>query len=286
MEQSKCFEEEYEKFLQQYNVVDENLKITITIPLILKKLKESGFNVVNYNISTEDYKDYLQKTNYVENYPKYLQEFGESLPKKTMQHYISYKLLDMCKSDVYMDIASSNSVFPQIVNKLCGAMTYRQDIRYKWGKHGECIGSFASEIPMPDESINYMALHCSLEHFEDNEDYNFFKEAYRLLTVGGKVCIVPLYLANEYVIMTSPSVWYNKYAVYTDFPKLDIRAKISINESIKQRQSKHYSVEILKEELLDKYSDKFDIVVYHIENASKFKGAYPFALILTKLGGC
>lgn len=273
---------EYQLFLEKYDNVEENIPIHINAAKIIDGLKAAGFEVVNYSIDNEDYQEYLEMIDYHNNYPAYLNEFKDNLPSKTVQHYVSYKLLNMKSGAVYVDIASSNSVFADIAERLCHVKAYKQDIGYQWGIHGNRIGSFASSVPMPDHSVDYMALHCSLEHFEGDEDFKFFKEAYRLMPVGGKVCIIPLYLADEYIIQTSPSVWLYKYTVYDQVPELDRRAKISVNDSICQRQSKFLSVDILKEELLEKYSDKFRIQIYYIENCREVKGANPFALILEK----
>lgn len=274
--------QEYQLFLEKYEHVEENVPIRIHATEIIDGLKKAGFEVVNYRIDQDDYREYLERIDYEKNYPSYLNEFGEHLPSKTVQHYVSYQLLHMNSGAVYVDIASSNSVFSDIAERLCHVKAYKQDIGYQWGIHGNRIGSFASSVPMPDHSVDYMALHCSLEHFEGNEDFKFFQEAYRLMPVGGKVCIIPLYLADEYIIQTSPSVWLYKYTVYDKAPELDPRAKISINDSICQRQSKFLSVDILKEELLEKYSDKFRIQIYYIENCREVKGANPFALLLEK----
>jgi hypothetical protein len=51
-----------------------------------------------------------------------------------------------------------------------------------------------------------MALHNSFEHFEKDADTRFIKEASRVLVKGGKLCILPLYLSENYLIMTDPSV--------------------------------------------------------------------------------
>lgn len=280
---NKVFNKEYEKFLQKYEFIGENMRITVNAPQIAEDLEKADFEVLKYRVDKDDYDQYLSQANYQVEYPEYIEEFKESLPGKTFQHYVSYKLLDMKKDDVYMDVASSNSVFPYIAEKICQVKTFKQDISYKWGVNGNRIGSYASSIPMPDNSIDYMALHCSLEHFEGNEDFLFIKEAHRLLSVKGKVCIIPLYLADEYVIMTSPKVWIDKYSVYIKAPEFDPRARISINDSIRQRQSKHFSVQILKEELLDKFSDKFNIKIYFIENFREFERAKPFVLVLEKI---
>ena len=182
---------------------------------IKKKFEEAGFPVIEYVVNIEDYKSWLKEIDYPQNYSVYAETFGENLCKKQFQHYVSLELLGISKDTVVLDVASSASVFPEIVNKKYASVVYRQDIGYKWGLNDYVIGSFASDIPLPDSFIDNITLHCSLEHFEDKEDFNFFKEAYRILKNKGKVCVIPLYMADEYYIMTSPDVWLSKYKVYS-----------------------------------------------------------------------
>ncbi len=248
---------------------------------IKNKFMEMGFSVIDYTVNVEDYKKWLSEIDYEQNYPDYTRIFGQSLCEKQFQHYVSLKLLDISKDTVVLDVASSVSVFPEIVRKKYDSIIYKQDIEYQWGVNDYVIGSFASDIPLPDKSIDCMTLHCSLEHFEDMEDFKFFKEAHRILRNGGKVCVIPLYMADEYCIRTSPEVWLSKYKVYSKCPKFDKRAGIIIDNNIRQRQSKFYSVEILKEELLNEEMQLVPTVVY-ISNYHEFKRTTPFALILEK----
>ncbi len=60
------------------------------------------------------------------------------------------------------------------------------------------IGGSIEAIPLPDESLDGIACHHSFEHFRDDLDVKFVQEAVRLLKVGGKLAITPLFLTNEY----------------------------------------------------------------------------------------
>jgi len=51
-----------------------------------------------------------------------------------------------------------------------------------------------------------MALHCSFEHFEQDSDIKFIKEANRVIRRSGKLCILPLYLFNRYAMQLDPLV--------------------------------------------------------------------------------
>lgn len=74
------------------------------------------------------------------------------------------------------------------------------------GIHVNDIGGDAGSMPVEDSFATKMALHFSLEHFEQDPDIRFIKEAIRVLRKGGKWCILPLYLFNRYAIKTDPSV--------------------------------------------------------------------------------
>jgi hypothetical protein len=43
-------------------------------------------------------------------------------------------------------------------------------------------------------------MHNSFEHFEDDSDIRFIREAQRVLTVGGKLAIIPLFFEEKYQI--------------------------------------------------------------------------------------
>jgi SAM-dependent methyltransferase len=115
-------------------------------------------------------------------------------------------LLDPSENDVYVDIASEGSPVPEIYSNLFGTKVYRQDLAYPDGINENLIGGDAANMPVPDGFATKMALHCSLEHFEGTSDIGFIKEVSRVLSPGGSVCIVPLYLAKNYSIQTDPAV--------------------------------------------------------------------------------
>ena len=99
-----------------------------------------------------------------------------------------------------------NSPVPEIYRRLFGLTAYRQDIGYPPGLNGDMIGGDAANMPVPPEFATKMALHCSFEHFEGNSDIGFVRETSRILKKGGAVCIVPLYILEEYAIQTDPLV--------------------------------------------------------------------------------
>lgn len=62
-----------------------------------------------------------------------------------------------------------------------------------------------SSIPLRSGTIDAITCHHSFEHFEGNVDVEFILEALRLLAVGGKIIICPIFITNGYFeITTSP----------------------------------------------------------------------------------
>jgi SAM-dependent methyltransferase len=166
-------------------------------------LQSFGYEVKAHEIDVADYWAYFEEAAYREKYPDY---YSDNLPEKSLEHYIAARLLDLKPSDIYIDIASEGSPTPEIYHRLFGCTTYRQDLAYPPGVNGDTIGGDAANMPVPDGFASKMGLHCSFEHFEGDSDIGFIKEASRVLRPGGAVCIVPLYLFSNYIILTDPDV--------------------------------------------------------------------------------
>ena len=174
---------------------------------VVAALKKSGFEVVDYEINVTDYRRYLKNADYSK-FPDYwCGGKGSNFPEKSVEHYLAAKVLDISKEDVYIDVANDHSPAPDIYHKLHGCVSYKQDLIFPIGITGNIIGGDASNMPVADGFATKIALHCSFEHFEQDSDIRFIKEAGRVLRVGGRLCIVPLYLFNKYAIQTDLSVW-------------------------------------------------------------------------------
>lgn len=265
-----------------YTVVEKTI-VDLHPAKVCDSFRDAGFNVVTHNLDFSEYDEWFTRVDYPNSYPNYTKVFGEALQKKSLQHYLSLETLGLSADSVVMDVASSISVFPDILHDTYNIdQVWRQDLGYSAGIDGDRIGSFASSIPLSDDSLDAITLHCSLEHFEDDDDFKFFKEALRILRPGGRVCIIPLYMADDYIIGTSPSIWHDKYAAYTSMPGFDKNATIQIIDHIKQRQSKHFDVAVLEERLLKPLGDQYTLTVHFFENYRELKGCPTFALIARK----
>lgn len=252
---------------------------------ILKEFEKISQDVRIYDFIEDDYFEWFNKVDYL-SYPKYCKEFkvGKILHCKALQHYLSIKLLDIQKDDVYLDIASSNSVCPDIIEKFYTKNIFRQDLLYKDGVHNNLIGSNAEDIPLLDKTVDKITLHCSFEHFENNSDINFLKEAHRILKEKGKIVITPFYMNEKEHILTSPSIWESKYSI-GNLPKFTKNYPLVVDENIKQRQEKVFSVDTLVSEIIKPFEKYFMFEIIHLEEIkSESLSLYPqFTLLCSKI---
>jgi SAM-dependent methyltransferase len=250
---------------------------------LLKYNNGRDVKILKTRLNITEYKNWIKKTKYSENYPKYLKEYplGKPFQQKSIQHYLSIVFWDIKKDDIYLDVASSNSVFPNILQDVYKLpVVYKQDLKYPKGLHGSTIGGNADSISLPDQSVNHMAMHCSLEHFEYGADVGILREAARLLKPKGRLCIVPLYLSSTDFVVTSPSLWFNREP--KTMPSFDEDSTVCISEHAKQRYIKHYSANSFIRKIALPFKDTFNISIYYFENFQEIDGCPEFSLILGK----
>ena len=175
----------------------------VALATIKQGLKAHDFELNDIAVDPASYCAYFDAAEYTNRYPDY---YSFNLPEKSLEHFVAAQLLGLSPDDVYVDIASEHSPVPEIYSRLFGCASYRQDLAYRAGVHGNEIGGDAAAMPVPDGFATAMALHCSFEHFEGDADERFIREIKRVLRPGGRVCFVPLYLWHEYGVLTDPAV--------------------------------------------------------------------------------
>ena len=174
-----------------------------SVERIVERLAALGLVVRDFAVDVADYRRFAAAARYPDDFPGY---YPFNVAEKLLEHYIAAKLLDLRAGEMYIDVASEGSPAPDVYRRLFGVRAYRQDLAYEPGLNGDRMGSDAAAMPVPDGFAAKMALHCSFEHFEGDRDTGFIGEAARVLALGGAVCVVPLYLAEEYAIQTDPEV--------------------------------------------------------------------------------
>lgn len=242
---------------------------------IIEKLKLFGINIIEYVVNENKYKQYFDAAGYKSRFPRY---FPDNIWEKSLEHYIAADLLKLERGEVYIDIASSNSVVPEIYADLYGVKAYRQDLVYPQGFAGDRIGGDASNMPVPDAFADKMALHCSFEHFEGYSDMKFIIEAKRALTVGGTLCIVPLYLSEEYVIHADPKIAVEENVEY------ERGVTVHCVDGWGNRFGRFYNPEQLINRVCNLLYD-CELTVFRIINASSINNScyVRFALLANKL---
>lgn len=267
--------------LSKKTQLEYDTKVPCDTDILLDRLSRLDICLEKHKIDYKDYYKWFNSVNYYENFPKYVGEFKTYLERKSLEHYLSIKhLAKDVENEIWLDVASSNSPFADILKKTGVKKVYKQDLNYPEGLNGEIIGSNANEIPLENASVDNITVHCAIEHFENNADYQFIKEAARILKKGGKLCIIPLYIAEKTVLITSPSVYYGKYKNAKDIPIFsDDVELVIINENARQRQSKFFSLDNLYKKIILDNQDLLNFKLVYHENEQHFNKAPIFSLI-------
>jgi SAM-dependent methyltransferase len=170
---------------------------------IFDAFASGGYPIRRMIVDVDGYMGYAIHAGYKTKYPWY---YADNFYEKSLEHYLAATSLKLAKDEVYVDIASEHSPIPDIYKALYGVTSYRQDIMYEAGIHGDRIGCDACHMPLPDNSVDKLTLTCSLEHFEGDSDSMLIKEIDRILKPGGAAFIVPFYLFNRHAIQTDPLI--------------------------------------------------------------------------------
>lgn len=159
--------------------------------------------IVGFHIDTAAFERYVDRAGYPQSYRE---NFGDLFVEKALEHFVSLELISVGPTDVFIDIASCSSPFPDIVERLGRCIAFRQDLDFPQGVHGRTVGGSADDLPFGDSFFSRMTLHCSFEHFELEADTRFVKEAGRVLRPGGVACILPLYVSEVFHNVTDPGI--------------------------------------------------------------------------------
>jgi len=227
---------------------------------IVGRLLALGFDVRDYEVDVADYQHYVSAARYVEEFPDY---YPFNRPEKALEHYLAAKLLELREEDVYVDVASEHSPVADIYHRLFGVAAYRQDLAFPAGVEGDRIGGDAAHMPVPDGFATKMSLHCSFEHFEGDGDIGFVREAGRVLRPGSAMCVVPLYLSEEYAIQVDPVI-----AVWAGVA-FDDDATVYCAKGWANRHGRLYDPEHLARRILANAAPGMTLEIYQITNAEQ-----------------
>ena len=186
----------------KWNLLTETRLNNLKINRILHPMNESNFGEIDIELnelsfSLNDYK-YLMKSPVLSNYNQLSYSYS-----KPLEYLTSMTLLDLKFGDKILDAAGGEKA--EYIKALrhvydLKITAYCQDSLLD-GKNTDgvtYIGGSIDKIPLPDESLDGISCHHSFEHFRGDLDIKFIQEAVRLLRLGRKLVIVPLFITNEY----------------------------------------------------------------------------------------
>jgi hypothetical protein len=155
------------------------------------------FDITHLEFRKSDYVHWV-----MDFFPDWKKRYGHIYHKKLIELYATYHILNPTKKDLYMDVAGG---FNSYIHKMECSKRYVQGIKISeqlrrfFGGNIEYIQSDAAQIPLPNSSLDKMSCHHSFEHFQGNSDSDFIREIQRLLRSDGKCCIIPVFIADNYV---------------------------------------------------------------------------------------
>lgn len=228
-----------------------------------KRFINTGILVGEIDIDIEDFKNWLA------NFPEIRQHYsdmGDVTIEKCLEHYLTYKYLNITQRDIFIDIAASQSPWTNILNN-AGVKSYRLDISYPKGIHGVNIGADAADTKLPDNFASVLALHCAFECFMGDTDFLFIREANRILRNNGRFGIVPLYCDDIHLVLTSPFCDQRLVSIEPE------AKRVWRDDKYKEPFSRHYSPEVFAKRI---YSELGNMKgkLFYIRNINQLAEVY------------
>ena len=171
-------------------------------PQIRAEMEQADLQVVPYRINVPAFRDWLERAAFPDYYVK---RYGKVFVEKALEHYVGADLLGLSPGQVFIDVAASSSPWLNIAPRLYGVMALALDLHPPTATvPGYKLAADATHMPLPDNSVDGMALHCAYEMFEGDADSRLIPEAARVLREGGRMVILPLYMHHLYYADSSP----------------------------------------------------------------------------------
>lgn len=233
-----------------------------------KALKD---RLVSLNVIVEereiDINDFEQWLNEFSEIKNHYQNHGDVFIEKCLEHYLTYRYLNISQDDVFIDIAASGSPWAEVLN-FRGIKSYRLDMTYPGGFNGINIGADASNSGLPEGFCSALALHCAFECFMGDADIRFAKEASRILKINGRYAIAPLYLEDTYFVSTSPLCDQKNITIEKE------ALKVWRDDEYKVPFDRFYSPEAFKQRIYSHIPENMDTKVLYFNNLENLNKYY------------
>lgn len=238
---------------------------------IEKSFSDNGFAVSNIFIKQKEFEEF---TNMFDFGNDFYDGHGNLVwTEKVLEHFLAWEMVikNLRKDEKYIDIAASNSPWVKLLNeKAIKAVGIDLNESYKFKENPNYLVMDATKTDFEDGSVAGASLQCAFEMFTGEDDINLIKELGRILKVGGKVLVVPLYMHTHHCGYTTKDFRFSrKYH--------DIGAELYIrNDCTGIPFSRKYDVETLKKRVLETADmHGLDYKIYVLRNGKKIhEGVY------------
>jgi SAM-dependent methyltransferase len=128
-------------------------------------------------------------------------EVYDYVHSKTLEYLTSLTLGALEPGEVLLDAAGGGDAeFIRVAREQLdfAFVGYSQDAQLSGTERDgiHFVGGSVDSIPLPDESVDVITCHHSIEHFRESSDSGFIREACRLMKPGGRTIVVPIFLTN------------------------------------------------------------------------------------------
>lgn len=134
----------------------------------------------------------------------------ELLNKKKIELFLSCQLAQADRASAILDAAGGKYTY---LARLRAPRRYLQDrfiqpsLRERLTPHVCCICSDVRALPLADGTLDAIVCHHAFEHFVGDTDTAFIRECVRLLRPGGRLVVVPVFIADAYMEITNTFVF-------------------------------------------------------------------------------
>lgn len=137
---------------------------------------------------------------------------GPVWDEKLLEHWIAAERLGLQTyrpDDTYVDIAAGGSPWAQILRSHLGMNAYAIDLEVSntYRSLPYYRQENATATTFPDQSVKGASLQCAFEMFMRDDDTNLLRELARILKLGGKAVISPLYMHTHYCAYATPEYY-------------------------------------------------------------------------------
>lgn len=250
--------------LSYYDHTKAPLENSIFYASLRNELLAISLPVQDVEIDIADFEKWMQE------YPEikaHYQNVGDVVIEKCLEHYLSFRHLNISPNSIYLDLAAAASPFAEVLKRK-GFRSYRLDFAYPDGVHGDNIGASVDDTKLPNEFASALSMQSGFECLMGDADIRFVKEAARILNKNGRYGVVPLFLDDHYLVAVSPHHTYNDFVV-------DAGAKKVWRDDEYNSFLRVYSPEAFKKRIYDNIPETMTGKIFYFRNLPDIMKQYP-----------